>query len=437
MTHTEASTEVLPKALLVGIEYPQDAAEEANTLLQELVELVQNLDIEVASKVLVRLKKPNPKFLLGFGKAEELAKQAKSLCCNKIIFDDELSPAQQRNWEALTGLEVLDRNEIILDIFARRAQTKEASLQVELARLEYMLPRLRKAWTHLHRQRGGGAVQRGEGETQLEVDQRLVRKRIARLKHELAEVVQHRSIQRQKRMRVPIPSGAIVGYTNAGKSSLLNRLTGAQALVENKLFATLDPKTRKLQLPCHKDVLLTDTVGFVRRLPHRLVEAFKATLEEAVVSDFLIHVIDFSSPDAEAHISTTLKVLKELGADEKPLITVFNKADLSQDPILCKTLRHDHPEAIIISTKTGEGIDLLIEKITTVLGENIQEEELLIPYTRYDLINALYELGVVQRETPEEDGVHVFSTIPKRLKDTLQTYIIKHTGSSSDNIQIA
>ncbi|HQU09892.1 MAG TPA: GTPase HflX, partial [Opitutales bacterium] len=250
------------------------------------------------------------------------------LGCTKIVIDHEIAPAQQRHWEAFSKMEVIDREEVILDIFQSRAYTKEAVLQVELATLQYMLPRLKRAWTHLSRQRGGGALQRGEGETQLEIDQRLVHKRIARVKRELAEVVQHRSVQRKARLRIPLPTAAIVGYTNAGKSSLLNLMTGAGVLAENKLFATLDPTTRRFELPGGQTLLVTDTVGFIRRLPTHLVDAFKATLEEALVADVLIHVIDVSHPQAQAHYSTTLEVLTSLGADPKKMVTVFNKLDL-------------------------------------------------------------------------------------------------------------
>lgn len=414
-----------PKALLVGIEYPNNEPGEAQALLEELVELAENTSIHVVHTLLVKLKEPSARFLTGSGKAQEIIEKAKTLDCNLIVFDDELSPAQQRNWEKEANMPVIDRNEVILDIFAQRAQTREATLQVELARLEYMLPRLKRAWTHLSRQRGGGGVtQRGEGETQLEIDQRLVRQRISRLKNELEEVVQHREVQRKKRMKVPLPSGAIVGYTNAGKSSLINRLTGAHTLVENKLFATLDPTTRKLELPHGQTVLITDTVGFVRRLPHRLIEAFKATLEEAVVADFLIHLIDISSQDAEAYYNTTCKVLEELGLKDKPVIVVLNKVDLDIDPVVMKSLRLLCPEAIEISTKTSMGLQSLLERIESILETKIVLTSLWIPHTKYELVSLLYEVGAIKQKTIEDEGTLIVANVPERLKDVFQPFIV-------------
>ncbi|HWA87889.1 MAG TPA: GTPase HflX, partial [Opitutus sp.] len=298
----------LERAFLIGVQTHAMPPGEGAELLGELKELVENLRITVAGSVLVNLRAPNPALLLGSGKAAELAEAAKAAGADVIVFDEQLSPAQQRNWEELSGVAVIDREEVILEVFADRAHTREAVLQVALARMEYSLPRLTRAWTHLSRQRGKGALG-GEGETQLEQDRRIVRDRIARLKAELATVVQQRAVQRRRRLRVPVPTASIVGYTNAGKSSLLNALTGARLLAADKLFATLDPTTRQLQLTGHHKLLVTDTVGFIRRLPHGLVEAFKATLEEVVVADFLLHVLDVTNPDFEKHHATTMGVL--------------------------------------------------------------------------------------------------------------------------------
>ncbi|MGE9292580.1 MAG: GTPase HflX, partial [Puniceicoccales bacterium] len=324
MIDTDDLNPMINRACLLGVERPGMYAGEAESLLDELEELAANLGVGVGLRKIVRIREPQSAFLLGTGKVKEVLEEVAKEECDSIIFDEELTPAQQRNWEREGGgkILVIDRQEIILDIFNRRASTKEASLQVELAQLEYQLPRMKRAWTHLDRQRGGGALQRDAGETQLELDQRMIRTRISKLKTELKDVVRHRETQRKQRMKVPLPSAAIVGYTNAGKSSLLNRLTGAKVLAADKLFATLDPTTRRMELPSGQALLVTDTVGFVRRLPHRLVEAFKATLEEAIVSTFLIHVVDASSPEAEAHYKTTLSVLKELGAETKNILTV-------------------------------------------------------------------------------------------------------------------
>ncbi|MDE3083952.1 MAG: GTPase HflX [Verrucomicrobiota bacterium] len=384
---------------------------EGHELLEELRELVETLGFAVARSTLVSLREPAPAFLLGRGKAEELAGQARADGADLIVFDDNLSPAQQRNWEKLSELAVIDRQEIILEVFAERAHTREAILQVALARQEYSLPRLKRAWTHLSRQRGGGTGARGQGETQLEEDHRIVRNRIAHLRDQLADVVQQRGVQRTRRLRVPLPTAAIVGYTNAGKSSLLNRLTGASVLVENKLFATLDPTTRQLQLRNNQKLLVTDTVGFIRRLPHGLVEAFKATLEEVVVADFLIHLLDISNPNMEKHHATTLGVLGELGADKKPMLTVFNKIDAAD----ATTLTHARaiaPDALFVSAKTGDGLDTLLERCAELIAGEFSPTALLVPHDRYDVIARLHELGHIQAQEHRDDGVLIHGRFP-------------------------
>lgn len=342
MFEIKEKPKMVERALLVGVYRRGDDERIARNLLDELAELTRTLGIGIVGDQLVRIQQPQPKFFVGSGKAEEICELARELQADVIVFDNELTPAQQRSWESHSKLCVIDRHEVILDIFAKRAQTKEARLQVALARMEYSLPRLTRAWTHLSRQ-GGGVGAKGEGETQLETDRRLVRKRIDKLKTELTEVRARRATQRKQRERVPVPHAAIVGYTNAGKSSLLKRMTEADVLVADKLFATLDTTTRRIELPNNRPLLLTDTVGFVRNLPHDLVDAFKATLEEAVLADFLIHVVDASQPDAIAFHKTTLDVLQELGAEEKPILTVFNKIDLAE-PEQLRPLRLHFPE---------------------------------------------------------------------------------------------
>jgi len=411
------------KALLIGLQTRETDAQECALSLAELKELVGNLGIETAAAKVVKLREMSAKFALGTGKAAELIAEATALGCEFIIFDQELTPAQQRNWEKACGLSVADRHEVILDIFAQRAHTKEAALQVELAKLEYELPRLKRAWTHLSRQRGGGVTQRGEGETQLQLDQRLLRARIHRLREELADVVKQRAVQRQKRARVPLPSAAIVGYTNAGKSSLLNRLTDAGVLAADKLFATLDPTTRRLDLPSGQPLLLTDTVGFVRRLPHRLVEAFKATLEETLVSDFLIHVVDCSNPEAAAQARTTREVLKELGADRKPILTVYNKIDRVEDPILLAGLRADDPGCVFVSARTGAGVNTLLQAAERMMEETLHTAEVLIPHSRYDLVGRLHKDGLVLREEARDDGVYLRVNLPPRWRELLKPFL--------------
>lgn len=409
-------------AFLIGIQSPDETADEIESLLDELEELVETLGIRIEDRVLVRLRAPQPALLLGRGKTEELIARAKEAGCDCIVFDVELTPAQQRNWEKESGLCVIDRQEVILDIFNERAQTREAVLQVALARAEHSLPRLRNAWTHLSRQRGGGGVtQRGEGEAQIELDARMVREEIAKLKRELATVVKQRATQRKRRERVPLPTAAIVGYTNAGKSTLLNKLTGATVLSEDKLFATLDPTTRQLQLPGGPKLLVTDTVGFVRRLPHRLVEAFKATLEEAVSSHLLIHVVDLSNPEFNEHFATTMEVLKELGAEDKRILTVFNKVD-AVDQFAFESGDLPVPDGIFVSAQTGEGLDVLQERLVVALAESQTSMELLIPHHRYDVLNELHRAGAVRHQEAREDGVHIVGNVPDRLVGQVAAY---------------
>ena len=415
---------MVERAMLIGITLPGADDSTTRSLLDELRELVTTLGIGIQHEVQLPIRKPHAKFLLGSGKAEELIEQAKAHDCDVIVFDNELTPAQQRNWEqaAEDKILVIDRQEVILDIFGKRAQTKEAVLQVELARLEYNLPRLKSAWTHLSRQRGGGSMQRDAGETQLELDQRMVRTQITRVKRELENVIQHRHVQRKKRMTVPVPTCAIVGYTNAGKSSLLNKLTNSDILAEDKLFATLDPTSRRCPLPSGQPLVITDTVGFVRNLPHRLVDAFKATLEEAVVSNFLVHVLDINSPEIEAHAETTLSVLSGLGADEKNIITVFNKVDDLWDEDTRLSLSFRYPDAYFVSAHSGEGISALLERMEAIVESDFSQLRLLIPHDRYDLVARLHREGGVRKEEARDDGTYIVGSIPERMLTSLEPY---------------
>ena len=417
------SKAAVERALLVGVQTPDMPEGEGEELLAELKELVENLNLQITRAVPVRLRAAAPALLLGKGKAEELVALAKEDGADLIVIDAALSPAQQRNWERLADMAVIDRQEVILEIFADRARTREAVLQVALARMEYSLPRLTRAWTHLSRQRGRGALG-GEGETQLEQDRRVVRARIGHLKAELAEVRQQRAVQRGRRMRVPLPSAAIVGYTNAGKSSLLNAMTGSKVLAEDKLFATLDPTTRQLTLRGNRKLLVTDTVGFIRRLPHGLVEAFKATLEEVVVADFLIHVIDVTSADAEKHRETTLSVLGELGAADKPILTVFNKIDLAR-PAQIQVARRLEPKAIFVSARTREGLDELEEHARELIAGGFSVTELLVPHGRYDVVARLHELGQVHAQEHTEQGVLMHGRFPPAQAGYFAPFVVK------------
>ena len=422
---------MVERAMLIGITLPSEDGATTRSLLDELRELVTTLGIGIQHEVQLSIPKPQAKFLLGTGKAEEMIDLAKAHNCDVIVFDNELTPAQQRNWEQAADdkILVIDRQEVILDIFGKRAQTKEAVLQVELARLEYNLPRLKSAWTHLSRQRGGGSTQRDAGETQQELDQRMVRTQITRVKRELESVIQHRHVQRKKRMTVPVPTCAIVGYTNAGKSSLLNQLTNSDILVEDKLFATLDPTSRRCPLPSGQPLIVTDTVGFVRNLPHRLVNAFKATLEEAVVSNFLIHVLDVNSPEIEAHAETTLSVLHGLGADEKKIITVFNKIDDLWSEDIRLTLSFRYPEALFVSAHSGEGIPELLERIEAIVESDFAQLRLLIPHDRYDLVARLHREGGVRKEEARDDGTYIVGSVPERMLSALHPFLLSNEES--------
>ncbi|MDC0497406.1 GTPase HflX [bacterium] len=419
---------IVERAMLIGVTLPDDTSSNTRSLLDELRELVNTVGFGIIHEQMVSIRKPQAKLLVGSGKAQELIGEANENNCDVIIFDNELTPAQQRNWEALAENKILviDRQEVILDIFGDRAQTKEAVLQVELARLEHNLPRLKSAWTHLSRQRGGGSMQRDAGETQLELDQRMVRAQITRVKRELDSVIQHRETQRKKRMTVPVPTCAIVGYTNAGKSSLLNKLTNSDILAEDKLFATLDPTSRRCPLPSGQPLVITDTVGFVRNLPHRLVDAFKATLEEAIVSNFLIHVMDVNSPEVEAHAETTLNVLNELGAKDKKIITVFNKIDALWDNSTRTELALQYPDALFISAHSGEGIDILQDQMEAIIEADFAQLRLLIPHERYDLVARLHREGGVRKEEAQDKGFYLVASVPERLLGTIQPYIIEN-----------
>ena len=426
MINTEKDTrKIVERAILVGVLDTQSDASEMEEHLLELEDLVNNLGLKVIDKVVVKLKTPSSKYYIGTGKAEEISQMMREFEADCLVFDNNLSPSQQRNWEALTKSCVIDRQEVILDIFADRASTKEAMLQVALARMEYALPRLTRAWMHLSRQRGGNTGARGEGEKQIEVDRRMVKTSISTLQKELKEVRLQRDTQRKSRTRREIPHAAIVGYTNAGKSSLLNKLTGSAVLVEDKLFATLDPTTRKIILPNKVQLLLTDTVGFIRNLPHTLVEAFKSTLEEAVLADFLVLVLDISNPHVEDHWETTLSVLKELGAEDKNIITVFNKIDMQRDPVTLARIKSLFPGAVYVSAVTGAGIDELLSRISRFVSDRIRLLHLKLPPTRHDLAAMIHANGnILESEYDDEGNLLLTINIAQGYEKKLADYIV-------------
>jgi GTP-binding protein HflX len=355
------------RALLVGIRDREMTQEESEALTGELVSLSATLGFEIAGQEIVRIRERNPRFGLGSGKARELSALAEELSVDFLVFDMEISPSQQRNWENLAGIPVVDRQELIIQIFSSRARTREAEIQTALAELSYRLPRLSHKYIDLSRQRGGRYGTRGSGETRLETDRRQVSAHIGQLERELAEVRKQREVQRQKRQKAAVPVCALVGYTNAGKSSLLNALTGADVFVENKLFATLDPTSRRLETGQGRPVILTDTVGFIRRLPHALVDAFRSTLEEASRADMLIHVLDASDGEADHYYETTMAVLGELGAGEVPMIVALNKID-RLSPARMEAVKLRYNNSIAVSAKKGTGLDDLKRRIHETIG---------------------------------------------------------------------
>ncbi len=425
--------EMVERALLVRICHDRREADEAESLLAELGELVNTLGIGVIDSALVFTRSLHKRYLCGTGKAQEIADLAKAHECDCIVFDNAFLPSQQRNWEELTGVCVIDREEVILDIFSKRAHTREARLQVDLARMQYSLPRLSRMWGHLDREgggagggKGGGGAARGMGEQQIEVDRRLARTRIDQCKRELAEVRKQRNTRRKEREKQGTPCAAIAGYTNAGKSTLLNRLSDADVMAEDMLFATLDTTTRSIELPDGQALLLTDTVGFVRNLPHRLVEAFKATLEEAVLADFIIHVLDASSPEVLKFYQTTIEVLEELGAGDKPMLVVLNKIDALDDPVQLAGLEVSFPEAdhtIAVSAKTGQGMEELLKLCSKMMADRVQTQRYRIPQSRGDLSGMLYrEAKVISTEYEGNDMV-LTAVVPASIAGKLSEYI--------------
>lgn len=418
---------MVERALLVRLYFDAREEEESSSLLEELGELVNTLGIEVAELVLTKCREMQKKFLCGTGKAAEIVELARAHECDVIVFDNSLAPSQQREWERLADLCVIDREEVILDIFAKRAHTREARLQVELARMQYALPRLARMWGHLDREGGsgggqGGGAARGMGEKQIEVDRRLANVSIERCKRELEAVRKHRATQRKDRERYETPHAAIVGYTNAGKSTLLNKLSGSDVMAKDMLFATLDTTTRRIELPDGQPLLITDTVGFVRNLPHRLVEAFKATLEEAVLADFIVHVLDATAPEIQRFHDTTLEVLGELGAEDKKSVTVLNKIDLVTDPELLADLERKFPGALHVSAASGSGLDELLKACSALLADRVRCRDFRIPQHRGDLVGLLHAEAKVLSTEYEGNDILLRAVVPQSLAGRLEEF---------------
>jgi GTP-binding protein HflX len=410
------------KALLIGLERDGVDKWALRESLEELAELARSAGAEVAGTVTQKLDQPTAPYYIGKGKVEQVAEQCRKESVTSVIFDDELSPAQGRNLEKLTSRKVLDRTQLILDIFAQRARSREGRLQIELAQLQYLLPRLTRMWNHLSRQSGGIGT-RGPGETQLEVDRRRVQERIAKLERELIEVRKHRAVQREGRRRHHWPVAALVGYTNAGKSTLLNRLTGAEVLAANQLFATLDPTTRQLVLPNKQKVLLTDTVGFIRKLPHTVIESFKATLEEVHEADLLIHVVDLSHPNFQEQITAVNSVIRELDAHGKQTLIVFNKIDALENRELVEMQLRNIPDSVAVSAQNGEGMDAMLQELEHQLSAWRLRATYRIPASEAALIAEIHRVGHVLELQYESENVRIQAHIPPELQNRLAPFI--------------
>ncbi|CDR34957.1 GTPase HflX [Criblamydia sequanensis] len=398
--------------------------------LKELHLLCETFGLYPLDQMACHLRNISSATFLSKGKLEEIKEKAHALQADVIVFDDEITPGQQRNLEKLLEKPVIDRTEIIIGVFADRAETKEARLQVELAELKYQAPRLKRMWTHLSRQAGtagggkggGGGYLKGEGEKQIEIDRRILKRKIAQLENEIAEVRKTRNVQRAQREKTGIPVFAIIGYTNAGKSTLLNALTGASVFVEDKLFATLDTTTRKFTLDNNQEILLIDTVGFIRKLPHHLVAAFKSTLEEALRADILIHLIDSNHKMSLEHAEVATDVLKELGAKDKPIITVLNKIDLASESGQISKLRLQYPKTVRISALKQIGFEELKEAIKQEIKSLRQKMRLRIPQNQYHLVSEVIREGTVLSQEYDENDILMEVNLPHRLAGKLKQY---------------
>ncbi len=410
------------KIVLVGVTRPGEHEEDTERHLDELAQLVDTAGADPVATVVQRRHSPDPATYLGSGKADELRELCIAVDADTVVFDDELSPAQQRNLEKILGRTAIDRTAVILDIFGQNAHSQEGKAQVELAQIRYRLPRLRGRGTAFSQQRGGIGARQGGGETQLEVDRRKLLRRMHKLEADLREITRVRHTQAKARQRSQLSRVAIVGYTNAGKSTLLNHLTDAGVLVEDRLFATLDATTRRLQLPGGETVLVTDTVGFITKLPTQLVEAFKSTLEVVVDADLLVHVVDASAPEPDEHLRAVERVLDEIGAGDVPQFLVVNKVDL--DPEGAKRLLVDHEGAVAVSAVTGEGISDLLRSLGDRLRGLSTVTELVVPFDRGDVLAALHREGEVLVETATDTGMRVRARLDDASVSRLRQYVV-------------
>jgi len=412
------------KIVLVGVSLPSGSPEETEAALDELTALVDTAGADAVARVVQRREAPDPATFIGKGKVAEVRAESDLHDADTVVFDDELSPAQQANLVKLLGRTAIDRTAVILDIFAQNAHSQEGKAQVELALLRYRLPRLKS--TKRFSQQGGGIGTRGPGETQLEVDRRRIERRIHKLEAQLRTVAGHRRTQSKQRRRTSNRGVAIVGYTNAGKSTLLNRLTDAGVLTEDRLFATLDAATRKLSLPGGEKVFLTDTVGFVRKLPHQLVQAFKSTLDVVIDADLLIHVVDASAHDPEGQIKAVQEVLDEIGADEIPQLVVFNKIDIADEPA---ALMRAYEGSMAVSAASGEGAEELLNAIADRLAITNELVDIIVPFDRGDIIAELHRSGQVMSEQATDEGMKYRARLDAFSAGRMSEFVVETEGN--------
>lgn len=414
-------TKTAENVLLVTLDFHERGAWPVLDIQEELARLSEVCGARVIEEMFCAREKPTPNLLVGSGKAEEIASICKEKSIDTVIFSSDLSGTQQRNLEEIIGVKTIDRTQLILDIFARHAKTPEGKMQVELAQLEYLLPRLSGKGVMLSRL-GGGIGTRGPGEQKLEVDRRRTRKRIAKLRSDLLNVSGHRKTMRKKRKEQSMPTVSLVGYTNAGKSTLLNSLTDASQITRDSLFTTLDTLSRKLVLPNKQTVVLSDTVGFMYKLPHHLIESFKATLDEVKEADLLINVLDISHEKCREHNKAVYEVLKELEVSDKPVITALNKIDKLEDRGWLENLKMDFPNAVIISALNKENLAQLLEKIEKELSSLVSVVELLIPLNRMDIVDQIYKEGSIQKIDYTAEGVYISANLPDAVAKKLSHY---------------
>ena len=430
------------RAFLVGVKLKGELQSDAESSLEELRRLAETAGMEVLAEIIQPRETPDPAYFIGRGKLEELEAIVSELKVEAVIFDNDLTPAQTRNLEKALDIVVVDRTSLILQIFAQRAQTKAAKLQVDLAQLQYALPRLTRLWTHLSRLGTGGGtaggsagraggVVRGPGETQLQIDRRLIRTQISRVKKALQKVEKHRRVQRKQRQEMINVS--LVGYTNAGKSTLFNALTSEKQLAEDKLFATLDPTTRTLDLPDNQHVLLSDTVGFLKKLPHHLVDAFKATLEEVAEADLLLHIVDVAHPEAESQIDAVDEVLKELGALERPTLMLFNKIDLLEEEGHIQLFQSKYPDSLAISAQNGAGLEALKELLAERFSAQDVDVSLALSYQDGKALDYLYKHGEVFDTDYQGESIKVKAKLPQRYLKALDRLTTNSTAVILDS----